>query len=85
MGYKSKFKPLSPVAIKCNQSDVHAPVHDTWGTVACAKCKDEFVIGSNHIYGSRSSAEDCAKQLQLVLAEDHRRNRPHENSYKLEG
>jgi hypothetical protein len=83
--YKSSIRPLSPVAIKLNQWEVHAPDHATWGVVSCDSCKDRFALGPNRIYGSRTTEEECVKQLEDILKTDHQHGRPHANSYELEG
>ena len=83
--YKTSITPLGPVAIKLNQWEVHAPDHDTWGIVSCDDCKDKFALGPNRIFGSRSTEEDCVKQLQDLLKTDHQHGRPHANSYELKG
>ncbi len=81
--YEKKIEPLCPVAVKLNQTAVHAPAHDTWGTVTCDSCADRFLIGPNRVYGSRISAEECAKRLDARLAEDHKHNKAHTDSYEL--
>jgi len=83
--YMTKLTPLGPVAIKLNQSEVHAPDHDTWGVVTCESCGEKFALGPNRIYGSRSTEAECVKQLEDILKTDHQHNRPHANSYELEG
>lgn len=83
--YKTSIRPLGPVAIKMNQWEVHAPDHATWGTVSCNKCKDKFAIGPNRIYGSRTSEEECVRELEDTLKKDHQKSQPHQNSYELTG
>lgn len=83
VSYKSRVQPLCPVAVKVEQNEVHAPDHSTWGVVICDTCGERFYIGPNRIYRSRSSDVECAKQLEIELAEDHRRNNTHLNSYEL--
>jgi cysteinyl-tRNA synthetase len=84
-GYMTRVSPLCPVAIKFDQSEVHAPDHDTWGTVSCENCEAKFAIGPNRTFGSRSTPEVCAKQLEELLSADHRLGQPHKNSYELKG
>jgi hypothetical protein len=81
--YDKKIEPRCPVAVKLNQTTVHAPAHDTWGTLTCDGCADSFFIGTNRIYGARISAEETAKRLEKLLAEDHKQNRPHADSYEI--
>lgn len=77
-----KVNPLCPVAIKMGQNEVHAPDHETWGTVTC-DCGDQFLIGPSRIYGARITAEQAAKRLESVLEADHKAKRKHQNSYEL--
>jgi len=83
--YMTKLTPLGPVAIKLNQSEVHAPDHDTWGVVSCDICKEKFALGRNRIYGSRTTEAECVKELEDLLKADHQHGRPHANSYELKG
>jgi hypothetical protein len=82
-GYHQKIEPLCPVAVRMGQTRVHAPAHETWGVVTCDGCGDKLFIGPNRVYGSRISAQDGAKRLEALLAEDHRQNRPHADSYEI--
>lgn len=84
MTYKRKLERVGPVAIKLDQTEVHAPDHDTWCIVSC-KCGDEFAIGPNRIFGSQQLPPDCMKELNERLAGDHHQHRAHENSYELQG
>jgi hypothetical protein len=84
-GYKTKLNSLSPVAIKLNQSEVHAPDHDTWGVVSCDRCKEKFALGPNRIHGSRTTPEEAVKELEDLLKADHEHAQPHKNSYELRG
>lgn len=81
--YKSQIAPLCPVAVKLGQHEVHAPEHADWGVVSCDSCKDKFAIGPHRLYGARMEAEDAARQLEALLAADHKANREHANSYEL--
>jgi cysteinyl-tRNA synthetase len=83
--YKTSLHSLCPVAIKLNQTDVNAPDHDTWGVVSCDNCKDKFALGPNRIYPSRTTEEECVKELEDLLKADHMHGRPHANSYELKG
>ncbi len=81
--YKTKLDSLCPVAIKLHQMEVHAPGHSTWGILTCDACGDEFGIGPNQIHGSQKTEEECVKQLEAILAEDHRKQQNHRNCYEL--
>ena len=81
--YKSEATPLSPVAIKQGQTEVHAPEHETWDTIQCQSCSDKFLLGPNRIYGARITKERATKDLLSRLADDHNHKRKHANSYEL--
>lgn len=83
MAYKNQIDPISPVAIKKGQSEVNAPAHETWGTVTCEECGDQFLIGPNRIFGSRITAEQASKRLEELLDADHTAKEKHQNSYVL--
>ena len=83
MEYEAKIQPLCPVAVKMDQARVHAPTHDTWGVVTCDECGDKLFIGPNRIYGSRIDGQECAKRLEVLLAEDHKDGRAHADSYEI--
>jgi cysteinyl-tRNA synthetase len=83
--YKTSINPISPVAIKLNQREVHAPNHLTWGLVSCSGCKDTFAFGPNRIYGTQKSKEDLEMEVRRLLEADHKGGRPHPNSYELTG
>ena len=82
-GYDKKIEPLCPVAVKMNQTRVHAPAHEMWGVVTCDACGDKLFIGPNRIHGSRITVQDCVRTLEALLAEDHTGNRPHADSYQI--
>jgi hypothetical protein len=81
--YRTQVAPICPVAIKLGQVEVNAPEHDHWGIVSCDACEDKFAIGPNRTYGSRRADVDCARDLEALLAEDHRLNRPHQDSLEI--
>jgi hypothetical protein len=81
--YKTTLDSLGPVAVKDNQTEVYAPNHDNWRTVACVTCGEQFHIGWNRIYGSRITEQEAVKQLESLLAQDHRNQQPHSNSFEL--
>ena len=81
--YKSQLDPISPVAIKQGQTEVHAPNHEVWGIVTCDECGERFAIGPNRIYAARISEETAVKEFQAILANDHRLNQKHKDGYEL--
>jgi hypothetical protein len=81
--YKTQVRHPSPVAVKCSQSEVNAPDHDTWGMVNCDDCSERFMIGPNRHYGSPRSGSDCAIALETVLKNDHDLKQGHRDMYEL--
>jgi hypothetical protein len=45
VNYKQHFSGLNPVAIKVGQIEIKAPEHETWGTITCGQCGEQFLIG----------------------------------------
>lgn len=83
---KIEIDTMNPVAVRKGQSKVYGPQHDTWPTkVTCDGCDAEYVIGPHRIYASRTTEEECVKQLKEILAGEHAANHPHQDAYKLEG
>lgn len=80
MAYKNQIDPLCPVAIK---KEVHAPAHETWDSVTCKECGDEFIIGPNRIFSSRITAAQAAERIEELLDADHTAKEKHQNSYEL--
>ncbi len=81
--YKKALTTLSPVAVKSDQAEVHAPGHKHWGTVTCDDCGAKFNIGPSLIYGSRRSEMEYVEMLENQLADDHKFSRQHQNSYEF--
>jgi hypothetical protein len=79
----SEMAPLSPVAIKKEQTEISAPQHTTWDTLTCPHCSETFFIGPNHIYASRVAKEELSTNLLAALADDHSHHSPHKNSYEF--
>lgn len=78
--YKEAISSIHPLAIKLYQREVHAPGHESWGTVTCDTCGEKFGLGYNRIYGSGGqTADQCAEALDRILAADHAANRTHLN------
>jgi hypothetical protein len=80
--YKIAYEGIDPVAVKLNQSEIHAPEHTTWGTVKCDSCGEGFGVGCHRLYPT-GTAQECVTKLEKILAEDHKAGRAHENLYKL--
>lgn len=83
--YKSELNTMSPVGIKQNQRDIHAPKHDTWRVVICDACGDRFAVGPHRIYGARTTEQQCVEQLEKILASDHKAGGKHLSGYELNG
>ena len=81
--FKKTIRPLCPVAIKHGQREVGAPDHDTLGDVTCDSCGEKFHVGPNRKFGSRRTFEAMREQLKAMLAEEHRADVEHKNSYEL--
>lgn len=81
--YKEQTHILNVVAIKKGQTEINAPGHDTWGTVKCGSCSDEFLIGPSQIYGASGKATAYANRLEVILAREHQQQQPHQNNYDL--
>jgi hypothetical protein len=71
--YTKDTETLCVVAVKLNQTNVHANSHTTWGVVTCDICGEQFAIGPSRMQGPRIGAEECAKRLQALLNEDHKK------------
>jgi hypothetical protein len=54
-----------------------------WGVVTCDACGERFFIGANRVHGSRITAQECVKKFEIMLAEDHRRDGVHSDSYEI--
>ena len=81
--YKHALIGLNPVAVRQHQTEVYAPDHTTWSTVSCKDCTAEFAIGPNRIHGARQTEKKCLELLEARLADDHKHNRTHPNSYEF--
>jgi hypothetical protein len=81
--YTEQFSGLNPVAIKKGQSEINAPEYETWGTVTCDECSDEFLIGPNRVYADHSQEGRYVNKLTVILADEHGRGASHQNSYDL--
>ena len=82
--YMMAYLGLSPVAIRLNQTEIHAPEHQNWGTVKCSDCGAEFAVGHNWLY-PEGPKDPYLQALRGILAADHQENRPHQNIYELRG
>jgi hypothetical protein len=80
--YMREFPGVDPVAVKLDQTEIHAPQHTTWGTVKCESCGEEFGVGCHRLYPTNTEREYVTK-LERILAADHKAGRPHENLYDL--
>lgn len=80
--YIEALTTLNPVAVRTHQTEVHAPEHSTWGILTC-DCGAKFCIGPSRIHGSRQSEKQCVGLLKDKLNQDHKDDRPHQNSYEF--
>jgi hypothetical protein len=86
MTYKKQIDPLctSLVAIKKNQTEVHAPAHEARHTVACEDCDEQFLICTHSLVSPRITVEEAAKRLEVLLDGEHKAKEKHQNSYVLQ-
>ena len=61
---------FNPVAVKLRQPFVNAPEHETWGTVTCDECDEQFGIGYNRVYGNRIEEARYVAYFEKLLAEE---------------
>jgi hypothetical protein len=81
--YKNQIQSQHVVAIKKNQHQVNAPDHETWGTVKCKSCSDEFLIGPPRLHNASGQTGDYVERLIKLLANEHSHEQQHPNSYDL--
>lgn len=80
--YYEAYHGFDPVAVRLGQSEVRAPEHTTWGTVACESCDAEFAVGCHSMFPTNTEAK-CVAKLESILAADHKAGRPHKSLYEL--
>jgi PIN domain len=80
--YYEAYLGLDPVAVRLGQSEVRAPEHGTWGTVACDRCDAKFAVGCHSVFPAGTESE-CVAKLERILEEDHEKGRPHKRLYEL--
>jgi hypothetical protein len=83
LDYKSETHTPNPVAIRLDQTEVHAPGHKDWAQVTCPACPDKFSIGHHQAFPSISTKQQVTKELLSALADDHSHGRNHRNSYEF--
>jgi hypothetical protein len=79
--HKTKIQSVCPVAVKINQTKVHALDHNHWGHVTFDECGKKFAIGPNRIHGSRRTDEDCDHDTTVskIVAPEVFRHTPFEH------
>jgi len=82
-GYENKVQSLHVVAIRKGQHNVSAPEHTTWGTVRCASCSDDFLVGPPRMFGVFEETSQYVQRLREVLVGDHKQGRQHRDNYDL--
>jgi hypothetical protein len=82
-GYKKEIQSLHVVAVKKGQHNVNAPEHATWGTLKCASCPDEFLIGPPRIFGVFEETNQYVKRLREILTVDHKQGKQHRDDHDL--
>jgi len=83
--YDMTFTGLDPIAVRSDQVRVHAPQHETMGSVSCNSCGQRFFIGRHRLYPPAETYGHLVRKLESILADDHRSERAHANLYNLVG
>lgn len=60
-----------------------APAFKEMGTLRCESCGEEFVVFHHPAFVDKKAAEQQAKWLEKVLAEEHERERKHADRIQL--
>lgn len=60
-----------------------APAFKEMGTLRCESCGEEFVVFHHPSFVDKKAAEQQAKWLEKVLAEEHERERKHADRIHL--
>jgi uncharacterized Zn finger protein (UPF0148 family) len=74
---------MKAVAIKKGQMRERAPAFQEMGTLRCDSCGEEFVVFHDPAFVDKKAAEQQAKWLEKVLAEEHERERKHADRIQL--
>jgi hypothetical protein len=79
-----KARPMKAVAIKKGQTRDKAPANfQSMGTLRCDVCGEEFVICQSPAFVDKSAADRQAHWLGKVLAEEHERDKKHDDWIEL--
>ncbi len=72
------------IATKKGQTEAKPPAYFlTMGSVRCERCGEEFFIGHHPAFKNGALAEKQAHWLELVLGDDHDRDRKHADRIEL--
>lgn len=74
---------MKAVAIKKGQSQEKAAGFQEMGTVRCDGCGEPFVISHHPAFADRWVAAQQAHWLEKVLAEEHERDKKHDDQIEL--
>ena len=74
---------MKAVAIKKGQTQEPMPRFTQMGTLRCDGCGEEFVILHHPSSVDKSVAERQAHWLEIVLADEHERERKHADRIQL--
>jgi hypothetical protein len=74
---------MKAVAIKKGQSQEKAAGFQEMGTLRCEGCGEEFVIGQHPTFVDPRLADEQARWLERVLAEEHERDKKHPDRIEL--
>jgi hypothetical protein len=75
--------PSHAIAIKKGQNREKAVGFQEMGTLRCDGCGEEFLIGHYPPFVDKWIAEKQAKWLEKVLAEEHEREKKHQDRIEL--
>jgi hypothetical protein len=74
---------MTAVAIKKGQMRERAPGFAEMGTLRCDGCGEEFIIFHDPTLVDKKAAERQAHWLEIVLSEEHDRERKHPDRIQL--
>jgi hypothetical protein len=79
-----KARLMKAVAIKKDQTRDKAPANfQSMGTLRCEVCGEDFVICQSPAFVDKSVADRQAHWLEKVLAEEHERDKKHDDWIEL--
>lgn len=74
---------MKSVAIRKGQTIERAPEMRDMGTLRCDGCGEEFTVFQDPVFASKELAARQAHWLEKVLADEHERQRKHQDRIQL--